>query len=44
VLWTARHAISIDGKRLGTLLDDDVEELGRGSILNSTKVKIRRVE
>ena len=41
-LWIPRHARSIDGKRVSVLLDDDVEELGGGAILNSTRVRIRK--
>ena len=42
VLWTPRQAKTVDGKRVNVLLDDGVDSFG-GSVLNSTKVKVRRI-
>ena len=44
VLWIPRHARGLDGKRVSVLMSDDIEEIGGGSVLNSTRVKIRKVE
>ena len=44
VLWSPRHAEGVDGKRVSVLMSDDVEEVGEGSVLNSTRVKVRKVK
>ena len=43
VLWVARSARGLDGKRVNVLVSDGAEELGGGAVLNSTRVKIKKV-
>ncbi len=43
-LWVPRQARTVDGKRINALLTDSTEELGGGSVINSTRVKIYKIE
>ncbi len=43
VLWIVRGAKTLDGSRINVLVRDDVDYLGKGSVINSTIVKIRKI-
>ncbi len=43
VLWVPRHAQGLNNVRISVLLDDGVESLGGGAIINSTQVRIRMI-
>jgi len=43
VAWVPRHSLAVNGKRVSVLMDDSVDVYG-GAVLNSTRVKVRRVQ
>lgn len=43
ILWIPRGAKTLDGFRINIIVRDDIEPIGRGSVINSTIVKIRKV-
>ncbi len=43
VIWMPRHALGLNGVRINVLVSDSTEDLGGGSVTNSTKVKVRKV-
>jgi len=44
VIWAPRGSNTLDGRRINAVMTDDVESLAGGSALNSTKVRLRKVE